>query len=150
MSHLSTITGVQITNLSAVGTACLIANQQRKLNLQFLIGAGQIIRGWRQTTQHKRYVAAIHCQTLGADIGLAFVPNVDQPADAVPIIEEDVVQNGHFVLEGDLMLLRPLGHNLNLITNLYSATLIQRAIGGQQGDPLQLQLENDNSIVLAN
>ena len=149
MSHLSTITGVQLTNLGAIRNACQIASHQRDLPLQLNIGAGQTIRGWGKTTLNKRYVAAIYCQKLDADIGLVFVPNAYQPVDASPILENDTLQNGHFVLEGDLMLLGPLGPNLNLLTNLYTATIIQASLGAQENAALQMELQKDNTVVLA-
>jgi hypothetical protein len=149
MSHLSTITGVQLTSLGAIRRACQIANQKRNVALRLAIGAGQTIRGWGNTTLNKRYVAAIYCQKLDADVGLVFIPNTDQAVDASPILENETVLNGHFVLEGDLMLLGPLGPNLNLITNLYTATLIQAALGAQENAELEMELQNDNTVVLA-
>lgn len=152
MSHLSTITNVALTNLSALERALRIANQKRNLLLQLNVGVAQTIRAWDGITQSKRYTAVIRCNNLNADIGLAFVPNTDQKPGAHPIIENNILQNGHFVLEADMMMLGPLGPRLNLITNLYSATLIQATLGdaNEEGENLQMQLQDDNTILLAN
>lgn len=146
MSHISKISGVQLKSLGALQRALTIANQQRNLTLELQIGVGLTIRGWAGVRQNTQYIAIIRCPDLNADVGLSFVPDIGQAPDAVPVIENQLLQNGHFVLEADLMMLYPLGLNLNLITNLYTATLIQAALGSQE----QMDLLEDNSIVLAN
>jgi len=152
MSHLSTITHVQIKSISAIERALLIANQKRNVQLTLKVAVGQTIRGWAGVTQTKRYTAVIQCHNLNADIGLAFIPDVNQRPNASPIIQDKVLQNGHFVLEGDLMMLGPLGPQLNLITNLYSAALIHPALAAnlQDGQALEMELQEDNSIILHN
>ena len=152
MSHLSQITNVELRSLTAIERALLIANQKRSLHLELKVGLDQTIRGWGGARQNTRYIAVIQCHNLNADIGLAFVPDIDQEPNSQPIIHDNVLQNGHFVLEADLMMLGALGPRLNLITNLYSAALIHAALGAnlQDGQALQMELQSDNTIILQN
>lgn len=146
MSHISKISQTKLTNLSALQLALELANQKRGLRLELEISPGLAIRGWRGAIQNKQYPAVIHCLNLRADVGLWFVPNPGLPATTEPLIINNVVQNGHFTLEGDLMMLDELGPQLNLITNLYNATVIQSVL--PETDTGSLELNDDNSIVI--
>lgn len=146
MSHLSKIIGTKLTNLTALRAAVELAAQKRSLKLELEVSPGLAIRGWRGAIQNKQYTAIIRCLSLNADIGLAFIPDTGLPAGTEPIVMNNVVQNGYFTLEADLMMLHELGPKLNLITNLYSATVIQSVLGDRQNN--SFDLNEDNSIVI--
>jgi hypothetical protein len=150
MSHVSVITQVPLKNLTAMGQAIAIIKRDRNINLELKIGPDQKIRGWRNTTAHRRYNATIQCPDLSADIGLAFMPDDTNQQAKEPVLKDNILQNGHFLLEGDLMLLGPLGPQMNLLTNLYSAVLIEPALRQLQSEQIEMQLLPDNQIILQN
>ena len=148
MSHLSQIVETKLTDLGALERAIEIACLKRKLKLELEIAPGLDIRGWAGQLQDKQYVAVIRALNLRADIGLAFIPAAGFPTDTVPIIENGVLTNGHFTLEADLMMLPELGPNLNLISNLYNAAVIESLFGGQTENEFQMELQTDNTVVI--
>jgi hypothetical protein len=144
MSHLSTLSQVQLRNLNALEAALEFIFERRKIRLTLQTQPTQI-RGWGSALQREEFPLAILAQEMKADLGLRF--HADNGSDAAPVLEGGVVQNGHFTLVGDHMMFpqHEFGPNFELITNPYEALAVTQALA-PLGGSVQIDLNPDLSL----
>lgn len=144
MSHLSTLSKVEIRDLTALETALDLIFDKRKIRLTLQNRPTQI-RGWGSALQKEEFPLAILAEELKADFGLRF--HAAGGIDAAPVIEGGVVQNGHFTLVGDHMMFpsQQFGPNFELVTNPYEAVAVTQALA-PLGGSVQIDLNPDLSL----